>query len=117
MFTQPPALLFFVAKKLANGEPLERFLEFALVRRDHAGKRRRELRTERHLAFALIREVEKLIDNFWAALFLVKLCGFERRPFPFDEPVATTHFPPAREAEFTILRRNSRDSGIKGPET
>src|SRR5438477_39441 len=97
MLAETAALLFFVAEKLADGEPFERFLELALMRGNNASKRGRELRTQRHLAFAFVGEVKKLIDNFWAALFFVKLRGFEGRPFPFDKTVATSHFPPARE--------------------
>src|SRR5882724_9061942 len=43
MFAQAAALLFFVAKKLADGKPFERFLEFAFVRGDDAGERGRQL--------------------------------------------------------------------------
>src|ERR1700741_4462738 len=97
MLAQSAALLFFVPEKLTDGEPFERFLEFALVRRDHASKRGRELRAQRNFTVALVREIKKLIDNFCAALFLVKLGGFERRPFQFAKTVTTSHFPPPRE--------------------
>jgi CBS domain-containing protein len=49
MFAQPAALLFFVAKKLANRKPLERFLELTLVRRDHAGE---------HLAWGIVSDLD-----------------------------------------------------------
>ena len=71
MFAQAAALLFFVAEKLPNGEPFEWFLEFALVRGNHAGEGGRKLRAQRDFAFAFVGEVEKLIDNFRAALFFV----------------------------------------------
>ena len=64
MFAQPAALLLFVTKELADGEPFERLLEFAFVRGNHASKRRRKLRAHRHFAFALVGEIKKLIDNF-----------------------------------------------------
>ena len=53
MFAQAAALLFFIAEKLADGEPFERFLEFTLMRRDHAGERRRKLRAQRNFAVTL----------------------------------------------------------------
>src|ERR1700758_2132291 len=97
MLAQSAALLFFVPEELADGEPFERFLEFALVRGDHASKRGRELWAQRHFALAFVGEVKKLIDNFCAALFFVKLCGFKRRPFPFHKTVTASNFPPPRE--------------------
>src|ERR1051326_2260925 len=97
MLAQSAALLFFVPKELADGEPFERFLKLALVGGDHASKRGRQLRAQRHFAVALVFEIKKLIDNLYAALFFVKLCGFERRPFPLNKAVTTRHFPPARK--------------------
>src|SRR5690242_19709707 len=97
MLAQSAALLFFVPEEMAEGEPFERFSKFTLMRGNYAGERRRKLGAQRHFAFALVGEIKKLIDNFWAALFFVKLCGFEGRPFPFDKTVTTTHFPPARK--------------------
>ena len=73
MFAQAPALLFFVAKKSADGKPFEGLLEFALVRGNHASQRGGELRTQRHFALAFVDKVEKLIDNLRAALFFVQL--------------------------------------------
>ena len=70
MFAQSSALLFFVTEKLANREPFERLLKFALMRGDHASKRGRELGAHCDFALAFISEVEKLIDDFCAALFL-----------------------------------------------
>ena len=64
MFAQPAALLFFVAKELADREPFERLSKFAFVRRDHARKRRREFGAQRDLAFAFVSEFEKLIRQF-----------------------------------------------------
>ena len=97
MFAQPAALLFFVSEKLSDREPFERFLEFAFMRRDHASKRGRELRAQRDFAFAFVSEIEKLLDNFRAALFLVQLGRFERRAFPFDKAIAPGDLAPARE--------------------
>src|SRR5436309_13691588 len=97
MLAQSAALLFFVPEELADGEPFKRFLEFALVCGDYASKRGRELWAQRHFALAFVGEIKKLIDNFCATLFFVKLCGFERRAFPFDKTVPTGYFAPARE--------------------
>ena len=97
MFAQPAALLLFVAKKLADRKPLERFLELALVRRDHAGESRRQLGTQSHFTLAFVGEIEKLIDDFAAAFFAVKIGRLENRPVPFDEAVASGHFAPAAE--------------------
>ena len=94
MFAQPAALLFFVTKKLADGKPLERFSEAPLVRGDHAGQGGRELRAHGHGAFAFVHEMKKLIDNFGAALFFVKLRRLKNRPIPFDEAVLPRHLPP-----------------------
>src|SRR2546430_15089729 len=52
MFAQTAALLFFVAKKLADGKPLQRFPELALVGGDDPGERWRKLRSQRDLALA-----------------------------------------------------------------
>ena len=101
MFAQPAALLFFVAEKLADGKPFERFLEFTLVRGNHAGEGGRELGTQRDFAFAFVGEIEKLIDNFCAALFFVELCRFEDGTVPFHETVAAGDFAPAREDVIT----------------
>ena len=97
MFAQPAALLFFVAEELADGKPLERFLEFALVRGDDACKRRRQLRAQRDFAFAFVGEIEKLADDFVAAFLFVELGRLEHRAVPFDEAVTAGHLAPARE--------------------
>src|SRR5260370_38980956 len=97
MFAQAPALLFFVAKKSADGKPFEGFLEFALVRGYHASERGRKLRTQRHFAPAFVDKIKELIDDFIAALFFVQLSWLEERAIPFDEAIAPSHFAPARE--------------------
>jgi len=89
--------LLFVTKKLADGKPFKRFLEFALVRGDHASKRRRELRAHCDFALALVGEIEKLLDDFGAALFLVKISGLKKRSVPFEEAITTSDFAPARK--------------------
>src|SRR5213078_4258516 len=66
MFAQTTALLFFVAKKLADGKPLERFPELALVGGDDPGERWRKLRAQRDLALAFVGEIEKLGHDFIA---------------------------------------------------
>src|SRR5437763_15459921 len=96
MLAQSAALLFFVPEELADGEPFERLLELAVVRGDDASERGRELRAQRHFAFAFVGEIKQLIHNFCATLFFVKLCGFERRASSFDETVPTGYFVPAR---------------------
>ena len=70
MLAQPAALLFLVTKTLRDGKPLERFLEFAVVRGDDARQRRRQLRSHRHFAFAFVGEIEKLADDFRPAFFV-----------------------------------------------
>ena len=97
MLSETAALLFFVPEELADGEPFERLLELAVVRGDDASERGCELRAQRHFALAFVGEIKKLIDNFCATLFFVKLCGFKRRAFPFDKTVPTGYFAPARE--------------------
>ena len=44
MFAQTAALLFFVAEELSDGEPFERFLEFAFVRGNDASECRASAR-------------------------------------------------------------------------
>jgi hypothetical protein len=95
MFAQSSALLFFVTQKLTDGEPFERLLEFALVRSDHASKRGRELGAHCDFSFAFISEVEKLIDDFCAALFLVQLGRFEKGAVPLKKAIAPRDFAPA----------------------
>src|SRR6478736_596977 len=73
MFAQPAALLLLVSEKLSDREPFEWFLEFAFVRRNHTSKRRRQFRTKRDFAFALVCEIEKLLDDFRAAFLFVQL--------------------------------------------
>src|SRR4030095_5357275 len=97
MFAQSSALLFFVTEKLADREPFERLLEFALVCGDHASKRGRELGAHGNFAFAFISEVEKLIDDFYAALLFVELGGFQNGTVPFNKAIATRDFAPTRE--------------------
>src|SRR5262245_33651066 len=114
MFAQSSPLLFFVTEKLTSGEPFERFLEFALVRGDHASQRRRELGTHGHFAFAFISKVEKLIDDFRAALFLVQLGRFQHRAVPFNEAVTPRNFAPASKdviARRALVRKKIAKTG------
>src|SRR5947208_1457968 len=97
MFAQPATLLFLVSEKLSDREPLEWFLEFAFVRRNHTSKRGREFRPQRDFAFAFVCEIEKLLDNLGAAFLLVQLGRLQRRTFPLDEAVAAGDLTPARE--------------------
>src|SRR5262249_42136859 len=97
MFAQPAALLLFVSEKLPDREPFKRFLEFAFMRCNHTSKRRREFRTQRNFAFAFVSEIEKLLNNFRAAFFLVQLGRLQRRTFPFDESVAPGDLTPSRK--------------------
>ena len=97
MFAQAAALLFFVAKKSADGKPFEGLLEFALVRGNDASERGREFRTQRYLALAFVGKIEKLIDNLRAALFCIQFSGLEDGAIPFNEAIAPSHFAPARE--------------------
>src|SRR5204862_4608395 len=99
MFAQPAALLLLVSEKLSDREPLEWFLEFAFVRRNHTGKRGREFRTQRDFAFAFVCEIEELLDDFGAAFLLVQLGRFQRRAFPLDEAVEAGGDKPARKKE------------------
>ena len=89
--------MFFVPEKLADGEPFERLLEFAFVGGDNASKRGCKLGPHRHFTFALVGKIEKLIDDFCAALFLVELGRFEDRAVPFYKAVAPGDFAPARK--------------------
>ena len=97
MFAQPAALLFFVTKELADGEPLERFLKCALVRGDDARQRWCQLWPHRHFAIAFVGEIEKLIDNFRATFLAVEIGRLEHWTVPFDETVAARDFTPARK--------------------
>ena len=95
MLPQTTALLFFVAEELPDRKPFERFLEFALMCRNHTRKRGRQLGAQCDFAFALVNKIKKLIDDFLATLFLVELSRLEQRAFPFDKPIATGNFAPA----------------------
>src|SRR5438132_13847123 len=108
MFAQPAALLFFVTKELADREPLERFLEGALMRSDDTGERRRQLGAHRDLAIAFVSKIEKLIDNLGAALFSIKIGRLEHGAVPFNKTVTPRHLAPARDDVIprrTILRQ------------
>src|SRR5437762_12768048 len=98
MFAQPAALLFFVTKELADGEPLERFLKCALVRGDDARQGWCQLWPHRHFAIAFVGEIEKLIDNFRAAFLAVEIGRLEHWAVPFDETVAARDLTPVRKA-------------------
>src|SRR5215510_2641563 len=114
MFAQPAALLLLVPEKLSDGKPFERFLEFAFMRRNHTSKRGRQLRTQRDFAFAFVCEIEKLLDNFRAALLLVQLCCLQGRAFPFDESIPTGDLTPACEnviAVGAVLRQEIAKTG------
>ena len=60
----------------------------------HAGKRGGQLRTHGDIPFAFVLETEKLSDNFVAALFPVKVGGFENGTFVFHEAIASGDLPP-----------------------
>src|SRR2546423_8568996 len=94
MFAEPAALLFLVTKAMRDREPFQWFLEFAIVRGHDPRQRWRQLRPQRHFAFAFIGEIEKLTDDFRAAFFCVELGRFELRSFPLDEAVTAGAFPP-----------------------
>ena len=114
MFAQPAALLFFVAETLGDGEPLERFAEPAFMRCDDPGECRRELGPHRDFAVASIGEIEKLRDDFGAALFLVKLGRLEDWAVPFDKAVAAADLAPAREngiPKGAVVRQEISKSG------
>ena len=76
---------------------LSGFAKFALMRRDDPRQGRRQLRPQRDFAVAFVGEIEKLRDDFGAALFFVKLGRLEDRAVPFDKAVAAADFAPARE--------------------
>src|ERR1700720_3597694 len=97
MFAQAAALLFFVTKELADGKPLEWFFECAFVRGDHTGQRRRQFWPHRHFAVTFVGEIEKLIDNFRAALFAVEIGRLKDGAVPFDKTVTARNLAPARE--------------------
>jgi len=106
--------LFFVAKKWADGKPLQRLFEFALVRGNDASERGREFRTQRNLALAFISKIEKLIDNLRATFFSVKIGGLEHGAIPFDEAITPSHFAPAREnvtARRAVIRQEIAKTG------
>ena len=97
VFAQAAALLLFVAKKPADGEPFQGLLEFAFVGGNHASQRRRELGTHRHFALAFVGEIKKLVNDFGAALFFIQFSGFEDRAIPFHKAITLGNFAPARE--------------------
>src|SRR5262249_5107257 len=114
VFAQPAALLLLVSEKLSDREPFEWFLEFAFMRRNHTSKTRREFTTKRDVAFAFVWEIEKLLDNFRDAFFLVQLGRLQRRTFPFDESVVAGDLTPACEnviALGTVLGQEIAKSG------
>src|SRR5437588_10748801 len=95
MFAEPAALLFLITKTLRNRKPLQGLFEFTVMRRDHARQSRSELGAHRHLAFALIGEIEKLRDDLRAAFFCVELRRLQDRSIPFHETITARHFAPA----------------------
>src|SRR5687768_12970871 len=97
MFAQPAALLLFVTKTLRKGKPLERLLEFAVMRGDDARQRRRQLRAHRHFAVAFVGKIKKLADNFCSAFFCVERGWLQQRPVPFHKTVTARHFAPTLE--------------------
>jgi len=48
-------------------------------------------------ALAFVGEIEKLVDDFGAALFLVKIGGLKKRSVPFEEAISTSDFALARK--------------------
>src|SRR5205823_3064615 len=97
MFSKAAALLFFVAETLRDGKPLERFFEFAVMRRDDPGEGGRQLGPQRDFACALVGEVEQLTDDLRTAFFRVKLGRFQDGSVPFDKAVTARDFTPFRE--------------------
>jgi len=69
------------------------------VRGDHARKGRSHFRAQRNGAFALVREVVELADDFFAALGRKKFERFERRAVVFAEIVTPGRFAPFIENE------------------
>ena len=81
-------MLTFVAEELRDGEPLDRLFVVARVRGDHAGKRGRHFRPQRHGPVAFVREVVELADDFVAAFGGIKFERFEGRAVVFAKAVA-----------------------------
>ena len=63
--------------------------------RDDAGQRGGQLRSQRHLAFAFVREMEQLTDDFVAALFAIQVGALQRGSFPFHETSPRSRPPPS----------------------
>src|SRR5438067_180412 len=97
MFAEPAALLLLVTETLRDRKPFQRLLEFAVMGRHDASEGRRQLRSQRHFAFAFVGEIEKLSDDFRAAFFCVKLRRFQDRSVPFDKTVTARDFAPFAE--------------------
>jgi hypothetical protein len=97
MLAQPAALLFLVPEELRDREPLDRFLVIAVVRANHAGKRRRHLGAQCDFPVAFVLEVEKLADDLVAGLLCEEFEGFERRAVVFPEAVPARDFAPSTE--------------------
>ena len=55
------------------------------------------LRAQGHFAFTLVDEVEKLSDQFPAALFFVKIDAFQGRAIHLDKAVPPRHLAPLTE--------------------
>ena len=98
---QPAFLRSLVAEATADLKPLERLLELAMPGRDEAGERRGQFRPQGDLALTLVGEVEKLLDDFLAALAPIEVGRFQHRPLPLGESVA------ARDSAATSRRRSS----------
>ena len=94
MLPQPAFLLLLVAEQLRDGEPLDRLLVIAVMRRDHPRQRRRHLRPQRNFAIALVREIEKLAHDLIPALGGIEFQRFQRRTVIFAEAVAPRHRAP-----------------------
>src|SRR5689334_6476178 len=65
------------------------------MRGNYAGECRRQLRPHGNFAFAFVGEIEKLVDNFGAALLSIKISRFEHGSVPFDKAVTARNLPPA----------------------
>src|ERR1019366_7151190 len=93
-----PALLHpLVAIKLGDAEPLDRALERAGLGADEATDGRRHLRTQGHLATALVRKAEKLPLDLIAGLGLVEFQRLKHRGIVFREAKGMGRAPPEVE--------------------
>jgi hypothetical protein len=96
-FPTATLLGLLVAEALADLEPLEWLREIPLMLRRQTGQRGGHLRTQGHIATALILKAEQLRGQLATGLFQVESGVLQDRSFILDEAKASGHRAPGLE--------------------